>query len=348
VAQGPLTSGADVVILLSDQLRGQRIRCRVTGYSAGSAIRRGEAQVDVVGGSVVDLPIALTTTVVEADGGGPMPDAGAADGGPRDTAGPDIADALPGPRGNGQKCNVAAECGSGHCADGVCCDVACTGTCRACNLAGRVGTCATVAAGTADSRCQKQSPATCSFDGTCDASGACRKYPASTPCAAGTCSGNTVSGGGACDGNGVCVMGGSVSCGEYTCNPSTGSCRTTCTSNGDCVSPNSCSSKGQCGTLKPLGQTCGGGGECASGNCADGVCCSVATCGACFTCDVPGSAGKCQPVASGDAEPHGLCPVQPVAMCGLNGTCNGRGSCASYPDGTMCRVGRFCLNGACR
>jgi hypothetical protein len=35
--------------------------------------------------------------------------------------------------GNGQACTAANQCASGHCVDGVCCENACTGLCRACS-----------------------------------------------------------------------------------------------------------------------------------------------------------------------------------------------------------------------
>jgi hypothetical protein len=43
--------------------------------------------------------------------------------------------------GAGQGCTYDSDCTSGHCADGVCCNSACTGNCEACNLAGTEGTC---------------------------------------------------------------------------------------------------------------------------------------------------------------------------------------------------------------
>lgn len=48
---------------------------------------------------------------------------------------------------NGRTCVADGECASDHCVDGVCCDDGCTGTCRACDLAGSVGTCTNVPAG---------------------------------------------------------------------------------------------------------------------------------------------------------------------------------------------------------
>src|SRR5688572_18258675 len=42
---------------------------------------------------------------------------------------------------NGTACNAGAECTSGHCNDGVCCDATCDGLCEKCNLPGTVGRC---------------------------------------------------------------------------------------------------------------------------------------------------------------------------------------------------------------
>lgn len=39
-------------------------------------------------------------------------------------------------KGLGQSCGGDVECGSGHCANGVCCDQACTGVCKQCSSAG--------------------------------------------------------------------------------------------------------------------------------------------------------------------------------------------------------------------
>ncbi|MBN1773403.1 MAG: hypothetical protein JXB32_19230, partial [Deltaproteobacteria bacterium] len=48
----------------------------------------------------------------------------------------------------GDPCIETRECGSGlSCVDGVCCTTACTGTCRACDVPGHVGTCWNIGAG---------------------------------------------------------------------------------------------------------------------------------------------------------------------------------------------------------
>jgi hypothetical protein len=64
----------------------------------------------------------------------------------------------------GANCGLASDCHSSFCKDGVCCNEACTGTCRSCSL-GR-GTCAIVR--------NAIDIDTCSGDNACDANGFCR------------------------------------------------------------------------------------------------------------------------------------------------------------------------------
>ena len=55
---------------------------------------------------------------------------------------------------------------------------------------------------------------------------------------------------------------------------------------------------GSCGP-KPNGQPCAAAGECVSNFCVDGVCCDEACGGACRSCALPSSMGRCVPVAGG-------------------------------------------------
>ncbi|XXY17664.1 MopE-related protein [Sorangium sp. So ce216] len=72
---------------------------------------------------------------------------------------------------NGAACATAAQCQSGNCVDGYCCNTACGGTCQACNVSGSIGSCASYAANT--------DPANeCAAD--CDGSGACEVINAGT------------------------------------------------------------------------------------------------------------------------------------------------------------------------
>jgi hypothetical protein len=62
---------------------------------------------------------------------------------------------------------------------------------------------------------------------------------------------------------------------------------------------------------KELGAACVAGGDCASANCADGVCCDTACSGTCEKCNLPGTGGKCLPIADGD-DPDKECPTAPL------------------------------------
>lgn len=52
----------------------------------------------------------------------------------------------PCPAKNGSDCTMSSDCESTHCADGVCCDSACTGEFQRCNLPDQLGVCVAVAA----------------------------------------------------------------------------------------------------------------------------------------------------------------------------------------------------------
>ncbi len=68
---------------------------------------------------------------------------------------------------NGEACTPATAglCKTGNCVDGVCCDTACNTTCKACNLAGTVGTCTNIPVG--------QDPGS-ECTNACDGNGACQ------------------------------------------------------------------------------------------------------------------------------------------------------------------------------
>jgi len=136
---------------------------------------------------------------------------------------------------NGTACGAAGACQSGFCVDGVCCDTACTGTCMTCDGVGTVGTCSAAVSGT-DTRndCTASATTTCGLDGSCDGSGACRKWGAGTPCGVAACANATVSPVPGCDGAGTCVAGAPSSCGVYQCSGTGATCKTSCTLDTDC------------------------------------------------------------------------------------------------------------------
>ena len=68
--------------------------------------------------------------------------------------------------GLGSNCTMNEECVTSRCADGLCCDRACDGTCEACDLPGREGTCRAIPTGT-------DPAAECGALHVCDGHGAC-------------------------------------------------------------------------------------------------------------------------------------------------------------------------------
>src|ERR1044071_5002891 len=168
--------------------------------------------------------------------------------------------------GIGETCQVAGDCGSGHCTDGVCCSTECAGMCQSCALPGNLGTCLLADPGT-DPRndCQDQGVASCGNDGTCDGSGACRTYPTGIVCKQPSCVGSTLTLASRCSG-GACVPTSGQPCDPYVCTAaSSTSCPATCTKDADCLAPNTCVN-GSCGK-RPLGTACDDDMQCNSGKC---------------------------------------------------------------------------------
>jgi hypothetical protein len=238
---------------------------------------------------------------------------------------------------NGQSCTCAADCVSGFCVDGVCCNSECKETCKSCNVAGAPGVCSFVPAGDTPrtaSTCAKSDVTSCGLDGTCDGAGNCRKYVSGVVCKAGTCQGDSVSDINVCDGLGRCKPGPATICAPFACDPATNKCKPTCAAATDCVSGVRCVA-GSCGP-KPRGAVCSKDSECASGFCADGLCCNVACKGACVSCNQTGREGSCWPIDTNRPDPHGICAMQAAATCGTTGACDGIGGCARYAPETVC------------
>src|SRR5207248_175340 len=63
----------------------------------------------------------------------------------------------------GAACGCDGECGSGFCADGVCCNTRCSGACVSCAVPGDMGECTVVDQGMPDPHgfCKKSDPKTC-------------------------------------------------------------------------------------------------------------------------------------------------------------------------------------------
>lgn len=108
----------------------------------------------------------------------------------------------------------------------------------------------------------------------------------------------------------------------------------------DCGGPPNCS---KCG----VGTSCGDDADCLSGFCVDEVCCNEKCEDGCMACSQLekgyGKDGICGAVAYGK-DSKGDCKDQGASTCGQNGTCNGKGGCATYPNGTVCG-GAQCIEG---
>jgi hypothetical protein len=204
----------------------------------------------------------------------------------------------------GRPCTLASQCISGFCVDGVCCNLACTGQCEACNVASNQGKCAPVIGAPHGSV-----RAACTGTGSC--AGACDgkdtfvcKYP--TGICATTCEKATETAS-ACDGQGTCVVGNATPCpGNFVCE-GTVKCKTACTVDGDCAQGYGCSAAHTCDPKG--GATCDGehtlisleGSDkdcspykCSTANVCLNLCTSRADCVTGMTCTAD---GKCEPSA---------------------------------------------------
>ncbi|MBI4701072.1 MAG: hypothetical protein HY744_07930 [Deltaproteobacteria bacterium] len=71
-------------------------------------------------------------------------------------------------KAKGKSCAGDGQCATAHCADGFCCEVACSGSCEACDLPGLAGTCTLVPLG------QNPGGKECAASQACDGAGACK------------------------------------------------------------------------------------------------------------------------------------------------------------------------------
>jgi Concanavalin A-like lectin/glucanases superfamily len=267
---------------------------------------------------------------------------------------PDLSGTVDAGAVNGTACSSGTQCMSGHCADGVCCNTACSGSCTACSaaLTGMSdGTCANASDGTSDPRgaCAMTTATSCGTDGKC-AAGACSHWSSSTSCGAGvSCSGNQLTLGSQCDGAGSCVTPSPSPCpAKLKCNGSSTACLTACGSTADCAS-DTCLNPGASGTCGPPlagGSPCSADNQCQSGACGvsgNGDCCTAA-------CTKGGTCGATSCNGSGSC----VYPT-PATACGAvksctgfeltrGSACNGAGACAS-PSPSPC-PGSLKCNGA--
>lgn len=86
----------------------------------------------------------------------------------------------------------------------------------------------------------------------------------------------------------------------------------------------------------PAGLDCANPGDCASGLCFDGVCCQSECSGTCESCNLPGSAGTCQPHPAG-SDPDSEClDSQQTSTGSCAGRCDGNRACKMPSAETHC------------
>jgi len=233
----------------------------------------------------------------------------------------------------GLPCTDPSECESNQCVDGVCCESACGGACRSCNLPGSPGQCVSVAAGAVDPRngCKDLGKESCGTNGLCDGAGGCQMYATGTVCGTEACVEGAYTPAATCNQSGQCVTPASLTCNPYACNGA--SCFNACSSDTQCVTGNPCVN-GSCGFI-PVGGSCSSAKECQSGHCAQGVCCNSDCTDACMACDLASSVGKCTPVADNSPDPQEKCKGTLQNTCGMTGACKA-GVCSYWDKGKSC------------
>jgi hypothetical protein len=211
----------------------------------------------------------------------------------------------------GLACSAHYQCASGHCYDGVCCDAACDGSCRACNLLATPGICVNRPAGTdPEGGCGAYA---------CDGSGSCSRS-CSGSCSSAGCDSTAYCSGGTC----LAQRADGASC-TADCQCSSGFCVDGVCCNSRCTGPcRSCIAAGPAGTCSnyPLGHP----GDIDDGGCGN------------YTCD---GTGSCFTSCSGD-----LCSEQCKnrnAWCEVvSNTC-----VADFPAFVPCLIGCQCQSNSC-
>ncbi len=240
----------------------------------------------------------------------------------------------------GEPCLSPAECGSGFCVEGVCCDTDCTSSCFACssnNKGGGIpGRCEPVLAGLDPFDDCTEDGSVCGVSGHCDGVGACAFGGLGTECGAGAClDDGTTQLPSQCDGVGSCVAGQIALCASgFSC--VNGECPTRCVTDGDCRAGHFCDGT-TCRAERDDGASCSRRAECGSGHCVDGTCCAERCDGSCGEC----STGSCLPLELGEIGRPGCSPF----VCdGEVTTCPS--ACASdrYCDeASFCAASRRCV-----
>ena len=268
-------------------------------------------------------------------------------------------------RALGASCAAGIECGSGQCADGVCCNSRCDGTCEACsaglNRDGVNGTCGTVRAETDPHESCTTSVDSCGQTGLCAADGTCALQPAIVTCGVPACDSSKTAllNERSCDGRGTCNPATRTACAQgFLCRD--GTCLESCMDSADCDQSqgffcgdtSKCTLGAQCSADRARAfdasgaATSCGGFLCKDGSCPD-RCQNTSDCQALFVCNPVDK--TCQLVCTADN-----CDLSQGFYCGESGKCTSGAQCSAdrtrayNPSGVAKSCGNFlCKDGAC-
>ena len=174
----------------------------------------------------------------------------------------------------GSDCAKDADCDTGFCSDGVCCNTRCHGECEVCNVAQPIGICSQAAA-TTDPHQECQVLTLCQHSGGCSGVSGCAMIPDGLQCGDGGLQCHA----GACSHKGMTCAEGATDCGKgFTCMKTPAVC-----CEDGCSSAGACTPEGDCTGLPlhaqcVMGDTqCDAGLACANGHCAGtkGAVCAV-------------------------------------------------------------------------
>ena len=237
-------------------------------------------------------------------------------------------------KASGRACTTPGECGSGVCADSICCATTCSQTCKACNVKSMEGACSPVPADQPD----LNASVTCTGSQACDGKGNCKTASGQA------CAGSTGCTTGYCVDTFCCKTACTQTCKSCAVSGSHGTCANVPQGDQDtsatspCTGSKACDGKGVC--KKTIGQACANASECASGSCADGICCKSACLETCKSCALSTSLGICTNVLSGAPDLSATTP------CSGTGACDGKGACKKS-KGQACTSSTECSSGHC-
>lgn len=226
------------------------------------------------------------------------------------------------PKGDlGEPCNASGDCNTGHCYDGVCCNVSCGGLCQTCAIPGALGACGSIASGT--------DPAgECPGADVCNGAGECKKPTGET------CSADNECLTGECEDGYCCNTNCSGDCKRCDLPSTIGSCENVPTNqtSGACSGASACNGAGSCKKIN--GESCNGNSDCVSGFCpneggSQKVCCNSGcggTCQSCLAMKTGGADGTCAPILD-LTDPDAECGGPGCNTGSGNGCCNGAGAC---------------------